>query len=493
MPLVPIPGSPGPDLIPGTPGDDQITGDAGDDTIGGAAGQDVIYAGAGADSVHGQPGHDWIFGGTDADTLNGDDGDDRIFGGDGSDTLRDGYGNDRLYGDAGDDVFFGEHGEDWFYGGSGRDVMLVGDTSNPGVSHAFGGWGDDLFYFLTGQQGEVDGGEGSDTLVFDWYTPDGSLGDVSIALSGSGAGASANGVALAIRNMEALNAQTYQGNDTVLGGGGNDQIGVHLGANRVETYAGTDRITYIVGGANVIDGGTGTDTLTIGVLTGPQALNVTVTGATATDSYGSVLTNIENFVVNSADGDDQLRFGAGNDVLYASGGLDIGWGGSGRDLLHGGNATDILYGDGGHDTLWGGNGADALFGGDGTDMLNGGADGDALSGGAGADQFRFSVLETGPDAGFRADTIRDFETGIDRILIQSQMLGFNLPVGALDPARLSFGVAVGSALQLVLAEGFADGASRLYLDWNGAEAGWETLLAVLEGAPTLTVTDVFVF
>lgn len=89
-------------------------------------------------------------------------------------------------------------------------------------------------------------------------------------------------------------------------------------------------------------------------------------------------------------GDDRLRGAAGNDRVL------------------GGDGADLLAGRGGNDQLIGGRGDDRLCGGAGKDALSGGAGRDVMTGGAGADTFIFAA--TG-----RQDTIRDFETGLDRI------------------------------------------------------------------------------
>ncbi|RYF93323.1 MAG: hypothetical protein EON95_09315, partial [Caulobacteraceae bacterium] len=79
-----------------------------------------------------------------------------------------------------------------------------------------------------------------------------------------------------------------------------------------------------------------------------------------------------------------------------------------RETLQGLDGNDTLNGMGGADRLEGGSGNDKLNGGDGDDVLVGGAGQDTLTGGAGADRF---VLA----AGDGANTIADFQDGIDRI------------------------------------------------------------------------------
>ncbi|SFY22526.1 M10 family metallopeptidase C-terminal domain-containing protein [Azotobacter vinelandii] len=120
------------------------------------------------------------------------------------------------------------------------------------------------------------------------------------------------------------------------------------------------------------------------------------------------------------DGDLAGRLDSGN-LLFAAVGLT---GGSTDDLLIGTAATESLRGASGDDYLHGGAGDDRLEGGTGDDILVGGAGRDVLIGGSGTDLFRFSGLEdsyrTGSEG--RADLIRDFVAGTDRIDLSA--LGF---------------------------------------------------------------------
>ncbi|WP_165978758.1 M10 family metallopeptidase C-terminal domain-containing protein [Antarcticimicrobium luteum] len=91
----------------------------------------------------------------------------------------------------------------------------------------------------------------------------------------------------------------------------------------------------------------------------------------------------------------------------------------------GGASGDEIYGHGGDDTFDGGTGADLLFGGagddtirggKGDDRIEGGAGVDTLTGGRGADTF---VLDKDGDV----DIITDFEFGVDRIEVRSDLAG----------------------------------------------------------------------
>ncbi|MFN3261856.1 MAG: calcium-binding protein [Pikeienuella sp.] len=100
-------------------------------------------------------------------------------------------------------------------------------------------------------------------------------------------------------------------------------------------------------------------------------------------------------------GEDTLRGGAGADRLFSNRGEDRLVGGAGDDTLTGGRGDDVLVGNRGADLLEGRAGADRLIGGEGADTL---------IGGAGADLFVFRLNDG-------ADEIRDFEPGLDSLIL----------------------------------------------------------------------------
>jgi VCBS repeat-containing protein len=152
-------------------------------------------------------------------------------------------------------------------------------------------------------------------------------------------------------------------------------------------------------------GQTAVDTFTYtvtdsGGLTSTATVSVTVTGIA--DGIASNGGNGSDSLVGTA-GEDRLDGGNGNDVLNGLGG---------HDLLFGGNGSDMLFGGSGNDILLGENGSDTLFGGEGRDVLAGGNGNDRLEGGAGADIFQFGK-------GGGTDTVTDFQTGVDRLALES--------------------------------------------------------------------------
>jgi phosphodiesterase/alkaline phosphatase D-like protein/predicted AlkP superfamily pyrophosphatase or phosphodiesterase len=111
--------------------------------------------------------------------------------------------------------------------------------------------------------------------------------------------------------------------------------------------------------------------------------------------------------------DNRVYGGEGNDELYA-GLRDRLFGETGDDILDAtaGKGGNRLYGGAGNDTLFAGTN-DFLSGGDGDDKLFGGKGGNTLFGGAGADKFYL----TSGGLPATANTVGDFEVGIDKLLL----------------------------------------------------------------------------
>ena len=154
---------------------------------------------------------------------------------------------------------------------------------------------------------------------------------------------------------------------------------------------------------------------------GPVAAPAVYTGAGDPNDFDLLGTaGITSFDGGSANTNDIVYGGTGNDILKGGNGDDTIYGGSGNDSLDGGVQVDHLYGGSGSDTLVGGNGIDYLYGGYGAD---------SLTGGSGTDTFVFlSTLDTG-------DTITDFTVSADKIdfsALYSGTLGFTANTTALS-------------------------------------------------------------
>jgi Ca2+-binding RTX toxin-like protein len=191
-----------------------------------------------------------------------------------------------------------------------------------------------------------------------------------------------------------------------------------------------------VGGADVIDGGTGADRM-IG-----SAGNDTYVVDNAADQVveqpgegsdtvkspfpGALPANVENFVLTGSAAGTLTGSSAANaltgngaaNTLKGLAGNDNLAGGAGNDLLDGGDGADRLDGGSGNDRLIGGTGADRLAGGAGDDVLDGGTGADILTGGGGKDRFEFRSTTDSPRAA--RDRITDFSgKGGDRIVLSA--------------------------------------------------------------------------
>lgn len=119
-------------------------------------------------------------------------------------------------------------------------------------------------------------------------------------------------------------------------------------------------------------------------------------------------------------GDDRLEGGVGDDLLFGGDGHDAIAAGAGHDVLVGGAGYDQMTGGRGFDYLLGGAGNDTLRGSAGNDTLEGGRGDDLLIGGSWADTFVF-----GEGDGY--DTISDYQVGLDRLMIDSDLLPRSVP------------------------------------------------------------------
>jgi Ca2+-binding RTX toxin-like protein len=133
---------------------------------------------------------------------------------------------------------------------------------------------------------------------------------------------------------------------------------------------------YAGAGNNVIDGASGTDTV----------------------SYRYATSGTTGVTVSLATTAVQATGGSGSDTL------------KNIERLVGSSYADKLTGNTGSNVLSGGSGNDTLSGGAGNDALTGGLGADRLAGGTGADRFDFNALSELGLASTTRDTITDFKT-----------------------------------------------------------------------------------
>ncbi|MDS7968862.1 putative Ig domain-containing protein [Acinetobacter sp. V117_2] len=151
-------GGEGDDQLEGGEGDDQLEGGDGNDIIEGGDGNDIIKGGNGNDIIKGGIGNDQLFGGVGEDHLEGGEDDDYLEAGDGNDIIEGGTGNDQLFGDIGRDVLYGGDGDDKLYGGDDNDILSGGKGNNI----LEGGNGEDIYLFdIFSQQNTIYDGDDS--------------------------------------------------------------------------------------------------------------------------------------------------------------------------------------------------------------------------------------------------------------------------------------------------------------------------------------------
>ena len=275
---------------------------------------------------------DILTGSSGADTIDGLAGDDQLTGAAGNDTLSGSAGADKLYGGADDDTLAGGDGADTINGDAGVDT-ITGDA------------GDDI----------LDGGDGIDTLS-------GGAGNDILYANNDGT------------DDNAINTLTGgDGNDIIYGGGGVDTIDAGAG----------DDFIHFSAGADVIVGGSGTDSLMVsGTVSLTSIASIAtleqITGKTNSSDIitlsATQLTGITaiDLVSSGVATDDQLVISGTAAVTFAAITL------TGVDVIQGNGDANTITGTAGVDTIKGGVGADILTGGGGADLLYGEADADTF-------------------------------------------------------------------------------------------------------------------
>jgi Ca2+-binding RTX toxin-like protein len=401
------------DVITASLGGDIILGDAGEaDLLGDVfttsatvGGNDRITGGAGAGAAN----RSIIIGGAGADILAGGDGDNVLLGDGGYVTRADGVvkqvrsidpetgGIDTITSGDGSDIILGGAEGDFITVGLGSDIVL-GDNGEVNLNNTAPGESNDIRTISedVGGDDEITGGEGSSILI-------GGFGADSIV---TGAGSTVilgdNGEILRDASEAVLRARTTDtdpatggadeittqgGENVIFGGLGSDLIDAPLGSNIVlgdngEVNVGGDIFTtetdlggddVITGGAdNIILGGFGEDTITLGAGT-----NTVLGDNGIVRRTGGAVTQVKTTDLDSSTG--------GVDSIVSNGGENIILGGVGNDLIDAPLGSNIVLGDNGEVNV----GGDVFtteidLGGD--DVITGGAD-NIILGGFGEDEI----------------------------------------------------------------------------------------------------------
>jgi Ca2+-binding RTX toxin-like protein len=223
----------------------------------------------------------------------------------------------------------------------------------------------------------------------------------------------------------------YVGDDFLGGGDGNDTINAFGGTDRLWGNDDNDAFVFVGNGtftaSDVVDGGAGSDTITLDgdhsaavLLKSATIRNIETLTFVAGHSYNLVLHND-----NVASGQVLSVFSsvlAASDTLVVDGRSET----DGRFAIHGGNANEMFAGGSGDDLINGASGADVLRGGLGSDLLTGGSGTDTLQYGKAAES-----------TGAKYDNANGFDfQGQDRFDLPSVVTGIDPKVtsGALSTA-----------------------------------------------------------
>jgi Ca2+-binding RTX toxin-like protein len=288
-------------------------------------------------------------------------------------------------------------------GGAAADILIGSDSNNLiigggdddtirglGGDDTMNGDGDTSFHFINTDL--IDGGDGIDTVSYDDRSAPVNVTLDGVANDGDPAVAEADNV---------INTEN------IIGGNGNDTLTGNAAGN----------IIHGLGGADLIDGAAGTDTVSYDDRSAP--VNVTLDGVANDGAPGEAdnVINTENII--GGNGNDTLTGNSAGNIIRGLGGNDTIAGGAGPDLIDGGGGADTatyadhstavtvsldglandgtmgeldnvlntenLIGGGGNDTLTGDAGPNFIRGLGGNDQLRGLAGNDLLIGDTGTD------------------------------------------------------------------------------------------------------------
>jgi peptidyl-prolyl cis-trans isomerase B (cyclophilin B) len=201
----------------------------------------------------------------------------------------------------------------------------------------------------------------------------------------------------------------------------------------------------------------------------------------STQITSAEVTQIDSMLITGTRESETLPGTSFNDRLLGLQGNDVLTGGDGKDTLTGGPGNDSLEGGRGNDRLSGSNGKDTLIGGPGNDYLDGGSGRrNRLVGGGGGDRFVVSL---------NSDTIADFESDQDVILLSLADIDSSLSPGRVPPSRFHLGSEASNRLQRII---YDPNQGILSYDRDGSGNAPSTPMARLLGSPEIMVTDLLI-
>jgi Ca2+-binding RTX toxin-like protein len=400
-------GGSGNDAITGSRADDVLNGGGGDDTLRGGLGNNTLIGGSGTNYYYGGLGNDSIVTSGSWDELRYNEsgagvvvnldsvsknfvnslgvtitvaalsGTNKGVTAADADSHSNGdtYGTsiDAIYGSHQGDIIFGNststrvyngNGSDFFYGGSGAEFI----SFSAGNDRLDGGGGSDIIFAgsLNGSTNAVNTFIHLDGTVD--TTGNGVADHIDRGISSLTSGgvtyagfATGRGTSLLV-NIENIVGESRD--DYMVGNDAANQFNGRGGNNRIFGRGGDD-IIHLAEGVNIVDGGSGTDTVTFANNWWSSGVTTTAAYVFLDDAafYGSsdkthfwggaynfqartslatfsTITNVENIT------------GSGlNDVLYGNSSNNTIRGGSGDDIIAGNGGVDSLYGENGNDTF----------------------------------------------------------------------------------------------------------------------------------------------
>lgn len=263
----------------------------------------------------------------------------------------DGGGDDVLYGNQGDDILLGQQGNDIMYGGAGEDDMTGGHNVLGGAD------GND----------SMDGEADSDVML-------GDNGTITRRWVNNAWQRFVAPFATVIRDIVRFDdVDRIAGNDTMVGGTGDDIIQGQRGDDFIDGGAGDDEL-YGQLGNDIIQGGDGQDTILgdVGIIT----RDVNPDGSARRNLNGSwhrdvILTDVGRVTGTVSNTPTAAQFQNPDLLLLTeSAGYEVELLADGNDAIDGGSGDDALFGQRGNDTVQGGTGNDYIEGNAGNDFID---------------------------------------------------------------------------------------------------------------------------
>ena len=263
-----------------------VIGTSTSDQLVGGSGNDALYGGQGADILYGQGGQDTLWGGSEDDVLNGSSGVDTLYGESGNDQLVSSDSGEVLNGGGDNDTYVvssltGDRTVTVIDSNGTDTLEIVVDPFNyirtrftvagPDLLVEALGSGDSLITKVIVKDMSVvssrveilkinlaTGIVENHNLITAWTAAGG--GDTTGGASSTGTGP---GTVYFGDGPDSIVGSA--GNDRLYGWGGNDTINGGTGSDRVDAGSGDDTITVManIAEADIIIGGTGTDSLTV--------------------------------------------------------------------------------------------------------------------------------------------------------------------------------------------------------------------------------------